>query len=489
MLDIIDVIIIVVYLVGTITIGIACRGRQKNTDDYFLAGGRMRSTFQSVLVGLSIAATLFSGISFLAYPSMAYSDGMVVLLSLVSFPIALLVLKFWFLPRLFRTGIKYPYDIIENSLGPNIRTLAAVMYMLLRIGWMAALIYAPTLALLAAANLSDNWFWPLVLIIGLSSTFYTTLGGIRGVIVTDAIQFVVIALGITLTIGFILVRLPVSLGEAYQYLQSKDLLRLFEFSLDPKKTFTLWSCLIGFTVATLSMYMADQMSLQRYLAAGQGKSADRAFTFNITGAILVIIMLVAVGLALAAWYHFVPESALPNEQDKIFPYFIATRLPVGIAGLLLAAILAATVSSMTSGINTLAATLTIDFRMRLGNRMTAEQQLRFGKIASLTIGLCATVIAGLVDRLGTIFDITQTLLGLFLGPLLTCIIVAIQRRSVNRIMLAVGMVAGVFAAGSIVWLKWSSLWIAPTAFGVSIIITLLGTLLFGANPPREKMYE
>jgi len=487
--DKIDFIIIAIYLTGTVTIGIACRGRQKNTEDYFLAGGQMRSTFQSILLGLSIVATLFSGISFMAYPSLGYSYGMAVLISIISFPIALLVLKFWFLPRLLATGIKYPYDIIENNLGPHIRTLAAVMYILLRIGWMAALIYAPTMALLAAANLSDNWFWPLVLVIGLTSTFYTTLGGIRGVIVTDAIQFVVIALGVSLTIIFVLVRLPVSFGETYQYLQGKDMLSLFDFSLDPHKTITFWSCLIGFTISTLGMYMADQMSLQRYLAAGQGKSADRAFTFNILGGILVVTMLIMVGLALISWYHFVPDSNLPHKQDMIFPYFIATRLPVGMAGLVLAALLAATISSMTSGINTLAATITIDFRMRLGSRMSAENQLRFGKIASLTIGMSATLIAGLVERLGTIFDITQTLLGLFLGPLLTCIIVAIQRRPVNRIMLAVGMVMGVFAAGGIVWLGWSSLWIAPTAFGVSMIITLLGTLLFGAHTPRDKIYE
>ncbi len=221
----------------------------------------MRSTFQSLLVGLSIAATLFSGISFLTYPSIVYSHGIAVLLVLVCFPLSWLLLKFWFLPRFLTTGIKYPYDVIENKLGSHLRTLAAAMYILLRIGWMAALIYAPTIAILAAANLDDSWFWPIVLIIGLSSTFYTTLGGIRSVIVTDAIQFVVIAFGIILTVGFILFKLPVSFAEMFQSLQSRGSLKMFDYSLDPTKTFTVWSIMIGYSVATMGMYMADQMSL------------------------------------------------------------------------------------------------------------------------------------------------------------------------------------------------------------------------------------
>lgn len=489
MLHFIDVIIIAVYLIGTIVIGIACRGRQQSANDYFTAGGRMRSTFQSLLVGLSIAATLFSGISFLAYPSIVYSYGAAVLLALVCFPLSWLLLKFWFLPHFFSTGVKYPYDIIENKLGPHIRTLAAAMYMLLRIGWMAALIYAPTIAILAAANLDDSWLWPIILVIGLSSTLYTTLGGIRGVIVTDAIQFVVIALGIVITVGFIVFRLPVPPAEMFQYLQSRGSLKMFDYSLDPTKMFTVWSIIIGYSTVTISMYIADQMSLQRYLAAGDMKSASRSFTSNIIGVIPVICLLAAVGLSLATWYHYMPDPNLPKAADKIFPYFIATQLPVGIAGLLLAAILAATVSSMTSGVNTLAATVTIDFRVRFGTELTPRQQLRFGKIASLIIGLFATLVAGVVKYLGTIFDITQILSGLFLGPLLVCVIFSVTTIPVNRKMLALGMIAGVFAAGIVAWSPWASLWVSPIGSATSFICALLGTWILGADRPKENTRE
>ena len=140
----------------------------------------------SILVGMSIAATLFSGISFLGYPSVVYKHGIMLMLMLVPFPICWVILRYWFLPRYLRIKSDDPYGFIEINLGKDVRNTAAVMFALLRIGWMAALIYAPTIAIMAAARLNSSWFWPLVLIIGISSSLYTALGGIRGVIITDA---------------------------------------------------------------------------------------------------------------------------------------------------------------------------------------------------------------------------------------------------------------------------------------------------------------
>jgi len=475
-------------MIGTITIGIIYRGRQEDATDYFMAGGAMRSVFQSLLVGLSIAATLFSGISFLSYPSVAYSSGAIILLALICFPVSWFVLRYWFLPRFLGSGTKYPYDVIENRLGPGVRTSASVMYVLLRIGWMAALIYVPTIAVMAAAGLAPGWFWPLVLIIGLCSTFYTVFGGIRGVIITDAMQFVIIAVGIIITVVYILFNIPARGSEIFTRIKESGALKV-DFSLS-LKAITFWALLIGYNVSTLAMYLADQMSLQRYMASGEMKAACRSFAFNITGAMVVVILLVTVGMSLSVWYHFVPDPKLPSEVDKIFPYFISTRLPVGVSGLLLAAILAATVSSMTSGINTLAATVTLDFRMRFGDEMTARQQLFFARVVSLVIGLCATVIAGFVGKLGTIFEITQTILGLFLGPLLTCIIFSVTSIRVNRAFLSVGMAAGVVAGAiAVIGLEWTGLWAAPVAFGVSMIVTLVGTCIFGSDGPVENSNE
>src|SRR5688572_12765292 len=151
-----------------VIIGLLASGRQKDVDDYFTAGGSMRGWFGNILVGLSIAATLFSGISFIFYPAVVYSGGLVLFVGVtfVCMPVTYLVLR-WFLPRYLGHGGTHPYGIIESTYGASSRTTASVLYMLMRIGWLAALIYAPTLAIMAAARLDPVWFWPCVLITGL----------------------------------------------------------------------------------------------------------------------------------------------------------------------------------------------------------------------------------------------------------------------------------------------------------------------------------
>jgi sodium-coupled monocarboxylate transporter 8/12 len=474
MLSITDALIVGIYLLGVIIVGLATRGRQRDANDYFTAGGLMSGWFGSLLVGLSIAATLFSGISFLFYPAVVYSGGLVLFVGVtfVCMPIAFYTLK-WFLPRYLGHGISHPFETIELRFGPSTRTAASLMYVLMRVGWMAALIYAPTLAITAAARLSPAWFWPCVLTIGLVSTLYTVFGGIRGVIVTDAIQFVVIAVGITMTFGCIWIKLPVSLGEAISALQDAGRLNVLPLSIDPTERLTIWTVAIGVTVANLANYIGDQMSLQRYLATGQTRAALRTFAINVGGVILVVALLTGVGLAMFVFYHFVPDATLPKDADKIYPHFIATQLPVGLSGLMLAAILAATMSSMTSGINALAATITLDLLPRVARPYSALEQLRFARICSCVVGVVSTLLAGVVHRLGSLFDLTQIILGVFAGPLLVVVLMSVTDRRVAPAGMIFGLAGGCVAGWIVVVSPIAALWTAPVAAAVTFAIAMM----------------
>lgn len=474
MLSTIDVVILAIYLVATIIIGLVSRGKQDNSEDYFTAGGALGGWFASLLVGLSVAATLFSGISFLAFPSIMYGGGIVVLLGtvLVSMPVAYFVLR-WFLNRYLQQGVRHPYDSIAQRFGEPTRTTASTMYVLMRIGWMAALIYAPTLAIMAATGLSKQWFWPCVLTIGLTSTMYTVFGGIRGVIITDAMQFVVIALGIALTIVFAWFHLPVSTSEMFRILKVSDRLDILPISLDPKMDLTLWTVVIGVTVANLANYIGDQMSLQRYLATGNTRSAMHAFTVNVVGVVVVLLLLAGVGLMLFTYYYFLPDPNLPQVGDQIFPYFIATQLPVGVSGLLLAAILAATMSSMTSGINALAATITLDLMPRLARPLPSGSQLKFARLCSFVVGLTSTLLAGVVHRLGSLYDLTQIILGTFAGPLLVVVLLSTTHRRISTRGMVVGLIGGCLAGWAVAISPIAALWTAPVAAGLTMLIALV----------------
>ena len=453
-------------------LGLATRGRQQDADDYFMASGMMSGSFGTLLVGLSLA--LFSGVSFLFYPAVVYSGGVVLFIGVacVSMPVAYFVLR-WFLSRYLAHGEIEPYETIEKKFGVATRTVSSILYMFMRIGWMAALIYAPTLAIMAAAHLSSEWFWPCILITGFVSTLYTVLGGIRGVIVTDATQFVIIIVGVASSFVCIWRGLPVSVAEAVNILRDSNRFELVPLSLNPTDGLTLWTVSIGVTVANLFNYIGDPMSLQRYLATGNIRSALHTFTINLVGVIVVLAMLSGIGLSLFVFYKLHPDPTLPAVADEIYPHFIATQLPVGVSGLLLAAILAATMSSMTSGISALAATITLDILPRLSRPLTATQQLRFARICSCLIGLVSTLLAGVVYRLGTLFELTQIILGVFAGPLLVVVIMSVMERRISSTGMILGLIGGCAAGWAIALSTVAPLWTSPVAAVCTTAIALL----------------
>ena len=267
MLTTLDILVIAVYLAAMVAIGIASRGKQDSTEDYFTAHGGFTKTLGAVLVGLSIAATFFSGISFIAYPSVVFSTGIAIAVGMIMLPVSGLIVGYWFLPRYLARGGREPYQIIEENFGYPTRAVAAGMFVLLRVGWMGTLIYAPTVAVMAAMQLSPGWFWPIVLTIGISSTLYTTLGGIRGVIVTDAIQFVIITLGIVWPLVHVLTHMHVSMDQAVNYLSDTGRLHWINTSFSLRQPMTIWAILASAFVGNTAMYIGDQMSLQRYLAS------------------------------------------------------------------------------------------------------------------------------------------------------------------------------------------------------------------------------
>lgn len=477
MLERVDFAIIVVYLVAMVAVGIACRGRQSDENDYFTGGGGFSRVFGAILVGLSIAATFFSGISFLSYPSEVYRTGVTIVSGILIFPVAGLIVAYWFLPRYLNACGREPYEIVERRFGSATRTVAACMFVLLRISWMGALIYAPTVAVSAAAGLPDSAFWPIVLTIGLSSTLYTTLGGLRGVIVTDALQFLVIAVGLVWPVAYVVLHAPTTWDAAWSYLGDSERLHWIKLSFDLREPYTFGSLVLGFTIANLAMYIGDQMALQRYLASESIASARRAFVINIAGVMIVLTMLALAGLSIAVWYGIATTRVPPEQSDEVFPFFVATELPAGGPGLILAAILAATMSSMTSGINSLAGTLTLDLASRTRLLTTPARRLAFGRAASVGIGLAATVVAGLVGKLGSIFEITQTTTGVFSGPLLACLVLSVTRLAIRPWSLIAGMIAGSVAGWTAVASDLYVLWVAPAAAGVSFGIPLAVTAI------------
>ncbi|MEO6873647.1 MAG: hypothetical protein ABI222_02375, partial [Opitutaceae bacterium] len=469
------------YLGGIVVVGIRSRGRQDNINDYFTAHGSFRGRLGRMLVGLSIAATLFSGLSFIVYPSLFYSYGLTVLSGLAGFPLSYIFMRWWFLPRYLAMDWSSPYEIIERRFGRRARLLASAFFILSRLSWMAALIYAPVIVVVTALNIGNEWLWPVVALIGLSSTAYTVVGGIRGVIITDAIQLLLIAAALLGTIIFIVVKIPLSLGEVVTFVRTNTPLLHLNWSLDPRVTITVAALGIGGSIGNLGSYSADQMALQRYLAAGDARAATSAFGTSVIAMPFVLVLLAAVGLAIGAWYSVHPDAALPTQADKVFPYFVATQLPVGFIGIVIAAILAATMSSITSGINALSGSLLNDF-IPLATRVGPKQLLGYARWVSAGIGVLATLGAGYVEKIGSLFEIMTVLLGIFSGPLLGCMLCAVSRFRIKGSVMIGAMGAGFLTSIGIVSSPVSPIWVTLG----STVITLLTAGLVSLIIPGQS---
>lgn len=469
----IDILIILVNLTLSIFLGIKFRGRQTDSRDYFSGGGSFDGGMGRILVGLSIAATLFSGISFLAYPSISYVNGFSVYTAILAVVPAYMLFRFWFVNRYLSCGYTQPYEGVEAYLGPRVRLLVSFTYILFRIGWLGTLIYVPTLAILASTGWSSSLFWPVVLVVGFTCTIYTAFGGLRGVVLTDALQFCIILVGVAATLYILGERLfdsGVALGPVIRANQER---LNFDFSLNLFDDFSFWTVLIGLSMVNCATYMGDAMTLQRYMAIGKANYALRSFTINIIAAVSIILLLVTLGNGIFLYYCLYPDPVRPEVHDNILPYFCATELPAGISGLFISSILAATMSSITSGINTLSGTVMLDFGGHLGLKRLTWSPLFQARAITLLIGVLATLVSGLVAELGSIWVIVQTLGGLLLGPIFGIVAISTLRIRVNEPLIFSGTLLGVVAGFLVSMSEISAVLITVVTFGVTATVPLL----------------
>tara|TARA_B110000305_G_scaffold134099_2_gene149675 strand:+ start:14348 stop:15838 length:1491 start_codon:yes stop_codon:yes gene_type:complete len=476
-----DIAVIILYLIGVVWAGLASRGKKGDSEEFFTSKGAFTGRLGMIMVGFSMAATLFSGVSYVIYTSVGFSSGAGIVMGMLGFPLTWALLRFWFLPRYLAGGGNHPYDIIEERLGTPVRLCLSAMFILLRIGWMAAILVAPTLVLIGATGLDDSWFWPIVISIGVTCTAYTAIGGIRSVIVTDAIQFCIMALGMAFIIGFILHKLDLPIGEIYAQLDVGERLNLFNFSFDLTVDLTFWTVVIGLMIGNLGSYTADLMMLQRYHAAESPQAAAKAFAVNTWGVIIVCVLLVSAGLLLWVWFQNHPDPNLPENADQALAYFITTELPPGIAGLLIATILAATMSSMTSGIIALAGTLTNDWLQRFGRPRTPAELMRFGRYATVGVGVLAMAAAGFATLMGSLFQSTQAIMGAFFGPMVGCMMIVVNKWQIRPMGVLLGMGLGTVAGWSIAFSPVSNLWVATG----SLIVTLGVSFCFRRRPAER----
>ena len=503
-----------IYLLAMLILGISFYKGQKTTRDFFLAGRSMTW----VPVGLSLAATIFSAISYMAVPSVTQKYGVIYLAGAPTVFLGLPIVSRIFLPFYARMKLYSAYEYLEHRFDVRVRCLASGIFLLWRICWMSTALYAPSLALWAATGGMIN-LYVTIIALGVFATVYTALGGMKAVIWTDVIQFAVLFGGMILAMVWIVFEVPGGITGIFQGMTSAGKMSFVasipeiesNISLFTKlKAYfcvqgqvTLLAVVISTFVGSIGFYTVDQTMVQRYLSTRSLQDARKAFWLKAISGILISICLTLLGMALFSYYatFSLPEQlvGIAFQSDWKYPYFIATAIPAGLAGILIAALYAATMSSVDSGINSCSAAFMVDFWQRLKygeihpseNRATGssseQERVWLARILTFLLGAIVTVLACFVGGLGDIIEITNKIVNSFCGPMFSIFLLGMLTRRAQSVGVCTGALLSVAVMG---WLIFATdlnfLW--PSTFGLVVALSFgYGISLFERRPDKDQL--
>ena len=411
-----------VYFAAVLLVGLRLARRQRTGDDFFLAGRRL----PWLAVAMSLYASVTSAMTYMGLPGMAYGQNASLLLVALMSPLVAPLLIFFYYPTYRRLQLTTSYGYIAQRFGEGARAAVAVLFLLARLGWLGTVIYAPALALSVVSGLP---LWTSILLMGLLATAYTVLGGLAAVVWTDVIQFVIMLGGAIWLAWSLHVMIPGGAGEILAAAHAAGRLNFTDWSFNPRVMNSL-AVVIAYFFILQQDYGVDQVSVQRLLAVRDNRGVARALIFNALTDFLMIGLLLFIGLGLWVFYRTHPDFAASGfGGDKALPWFILHALPDGVSGLLITAIFAAAMSSMDSGINSLATVILRDLvAPRRRAAADAAWEVRQARRLTLLLGAAATGIAFSVARIGGIIKAFYTFMGLFSAPVLALFVLGLLTR-------------------------------------------------------------
>ncbi len=441
----IDLLIIAVYLAGITLFGLRFRKRQRTMRDYFLAG----RDIPWWAIALSIVAAETSTLTIVSIPGLAYDSNLTFLQLAMGYVIGRVIISFVLLPQYFRGELYTAYQLIERRFGPELRTATAALFLLTRAAAEGVRVYAVSIVVAIALGTGEV---ASIAIITLLTLIYTFEGGLAAVIWTDVVQTFIYVGGTLVGLVTILHLVPGGWASVEAIANGSHKFQMFDASglthwpyLSFAKPYTLWAGIIGGAFLTTASHGADQLIVQRLLAARNQRQSVLALLSSGVAVFFQFALFLFVGVMLFAYYR-VPSSAF-GRADRIYPAFIVSRMPHGIAGLLIAAILAAAMSNLSAALNSLASSSIVDFylRFRPGSRSAASEagRLRLARLATVAWALTLFALAVLaLHRVGRVVEVGLQIASVAYGALLGVFLLGVLTKRANQRGAMVGMVCG-----------------------------------------------
>ena len=482
--------IIALYAGGTLALGYHYGRARTTLQQYFTGSGRMNPT----LIGVSMFATSLSTASYLAVPGEAIGSGPIGILNFLAYPVVFVIVGYVFLPLFMRRRVTSAYEFLEFRLGLGIRLLGATLFLSLRLIWMALIVYLSANAMIVILDVDKSWIPLVAACTGLVAVVYTSLGGFQAVVITDTVQSLLMLGGA----GFVIAMVTYNQGglgwfpTVWQtHWDTQPLV-----SFDPAVRVSLMGSFIYVVVQLVSTACSDQTFIQRFMATADLKAARRSFLVNQIVATILVTALWVVGFGLLDFFQSEPNLLPPGidtnqNADGVFPFFIAFMLPPGISGLVVAAMFAAAMSSIDSGVNSITAVISRDFLDRFG-KLPADESGRTRLAKALTLGIGTLVVLGscLLDQVpGNFWAVSQKTTALLYTPLFALFFFALLVPFATSLGVVCGTISGITTAVLVAYSgpifgktaegadPVSFMWIGPTALAVNLVVGSLVSYL------------
>ena len=430
--------VLFLYFGGMLFLGFFFMQRNKDTDDFFKAGGRIPWW----AAGISIFATTLSAITFLSIPAKTYATDWRMLLFNICIILIVPVVIRYFLPFFRRFSFDTAYQYLEHRFSRPVRWLASSLFVIFMISRIAIVLFLPSLALHAVTGFN---IYLSIIVMGIVTIIYSTSGGMEAVVWGDVIQGFILVFGAIAAFLFMIMGIEGGFGAFWNTSVEFHKFRTFDFRFDFTQP-VFWVVLIGGVANSLITYTSDQSVVQRYMSTKDEKATSRSIWLNGILSVPVTLLFFLIGTGLFAYYkdHATAMMVANPNIDSVFPQFIVTEMPAGFAGLLVAAIFAAAMSTLSSNINSSAAVITSDFYKTLARRSSFTTQMQVARWSGILCGLLGLGMALILAtwNIASLWDQFNTFLGLLTSGLGAIFILGIFFPRVGAGAALTGVVAG-----------------------------------------------
>jgi SSS family transporter len=438
-----DFLIIGLYLAGITLFGLRFRKKQRSLRDYFLAG----RDIPWWAISLSIVAAETSTLTIISVPGIAYDTNFTFLQLVMGYVVGRVVISFVLLPHYFRGDLYTAYELIERRFGRGLRSLTAGLFLLTRAAAEGVRVYAVSIVVSIALGTGEV---ASIAIISALTLVYTFEGGLAAVIWTDVVQTAIYVGGTLVGLVTILHLVPGGWAAIHAAAAAAGKLQVFDFRWSFWIPYTFWAGLIGGAFLTTASHGTDQLIVQRLLAARGQKQSVTALLSSGVWVFFQFALFLIVGVMLWAYYR-VPSASF-GRADRIYPTFIVSRMPHGISGLLIAAILAAAMSNLSAALNSLSSSSIMDFYVRFRPLAEERTKMRLSRVATLFWALLLFALAVLsLNKVGRVVEVGLQIASIAYGALLGVFLLGVLTRRANQRGAMVGMVFG-FGVEIYLWL-------------------------------------